>query len=344
MHEPSKKHESAIDAFPLFPYNRGESALQEVKAKVPVKILDNLPAISILRQENIFVMPASRAGTQDIRPLHIAVLNLMPTKIVTETQLLRILGNTPLQVEITFLRTASHLSRNTPLEHLEAFYKTFEEVQDVNFDGLIITGAPVEQMDFEEVFYWEELKTIMDWAAEHVFSTMYICWAAQAGLFYRYGVQKYPLAQKMHGVFSHRVVKREAPLVRGFDDWFNAPHSRHTEVRAEDVAAVPDLDILAVSPEAGLYLAVSKDGKHVFVTGHAEYDADTLKNEYERDIAKGMDMPVPRHYFPNDNPTQEPIVTWRAHANLLYANWLNYYVYQETPFDLSKIAPEAKKK
>ena len=337
MHEHSKKNESTIDAFPLFPYNRRESALQEVKAEVPVKILDNLPAISILRQENIFVMPASRAGTQDIRPLHIAVLNLMPTKIVTETQLLRILGNTPLQVEITFLRTASHLSRNTPLEHLEAFYKTFEEVQDVNFDGLIITGAPVEQMDFEEVFYWEELKTIMDWAAEHVFSTMYICWAAQAGLFYRYGVQKYPLAQKMHGVFSHRVVKREAPLVRGFDDWFNAPHSRHTTVYAEDIEADPRLEIVAQSDEAGVYIAKSTDSRHFFVFGHPEYDTGTLRAEYERDVNKGMDVPVPAHYFPNDDPAQEPVSTWRAHAQLLYTNWLNYYVYQTTPYDLSDL-------
>ena len=251
---------------------------------MPVKILDNLPAISILREENIFVMPASRAGTQDIRPLHIAILNLMPTKIVTETQLLRVIGNTPLQVEVTFLRTASHLSRNTPLQHLEAFYKTFDEVREQNFDGLIITGAPVEQMDFAEVRYWEELTAILDWAADH------------------------------------------------------APHSRHTEVRLEDIEKVPDLEVLAVSPEAGVYLAASRDGKHVFVTGHAEYDADTLKNEYERDRAKGLPIAVPRHYFPDDNPSREPLVTWRAHANLLYANWLNYYVYQETPYDLSQLA------
>ena len=306
---------------------------------MPVKIMDNLPAAAILAQENIFVMPASRAAMQDIRPLHIAVLNLMPTKIVTETQLLRVIGNTPLQVEVTFLRTASHTSKNTPTEHLEAFYKTFEEIREkqLKFDGLIITGAPVEQMEFEEVRYWEELTRIMDWAQRHVFSTLYICWAAQAGLFYRYGVKKYPLQEKMHGIFSHRVVCREAPLVRGFDDWFNAPHSRHTEVRADDVAQVGELDILAMSPEAGLYLAASKDGKHIFVTGHSEYDAETLKNEYERDRAKGMDMPVPRHYYPQDDPSCEPMVTWRAHANLLFANWLNYYVYQETPFDLSQL-------
>ena len=309
---------------------------------MPVKILDNLPAISILEQENIFVMTASRAGTQDIRPLHIAVLNLMPTKEVTETQLLRVIGNTPLQVEVTFLHTATHESRNVSSEHLKAFYKTFEEIRDDNFDGLIITGAPIEQIDFEEVQYWEELKTIMDWAQEHVFSTLYICWAAQAGLFYRYGIQKYPLEHKMHGVFLHQVLMKHAPLVRGFDDWFSAPHSRHTEVRQEDIAACSDLDILAVSPEAGVYLIASKDGKHIFVTGHAEYEHDTLQKEYERDIKKGMDMPIPKHYFPNDDPTQRPMVTWRAHANLLYANWLNYYVYQETPYDLSEVGSKKK--
>lgn len=305
---------------------------------MPIRIQADLPAIEVLESENIFVMTHERAALQDIRPLKIALLNLMPTKIETETQILRLLSNTPLQVDVELLHMASHVSRNTSSYHLNTFYKTFADVKDQRFDGLIITGAPVEQMEFAEVRYWEELTAIMDWAADHVFSTMYICWAAQAGLFYRYGVKKYPLAEKMHGVFSHRVVKRTAPLVRGFDDWFNAPHSRHTEVRAEDIAAVPDLEILAVSPEAGVYLAASRDGKHVFVTGHAEYDADTLKNEYERDKAKGLPVTLPRHYFPNDNPTQEPLVTWRAHANLLYANWLNYYVYQETPYDLSKLS------
>lgn len=304
---------------------------------MPVKILDNLPAIDILAKENIFVMTTSRAAQQDIRPLHIAVLNLMPTKVVTETQLLRVIGNTPLQVEVTLLRTATHLSRHTPLEHLETFYKTFDEIQDTSFDGLIITGAPVEQLEYESVFYWQELTAIMDWAQKHVFSTMYICWAAQAGLFYRYGVEKYPLPSKMHGVFAHRVLNRQAPLVRGFDDVFNAPHSRHTEVRMEDLVRVPELEVLACSDEAGAYLIASRDGKHVFVTGHCEYDADTLKNEYERDRAKGMDMPVPRHYFPDDDPSREPMVTWRSHANLLFANWLNYYVYQETPYDLGAL-------
>lgn len=304
---------------------------------MPVKIQDNLPAIDILAKENIFVMTTSRAAQQDIRPLHIAVLNLMPTKVVTETQLLRVIGNTPLQVEVTLLRTATHLSRHTPLEHLETFYKTFDEIQDASFDGLIITGAPVEQLEYESVFYWQELTAIMDWAQKHVFSTMYICWAAQAGLFYRYGVDKYPLPSKMHGVFAHRVLNRQAPLVRGFDDVFNAPHSRHTEVRMEDLVKVPELEVLACSDEAGAYLIASRDGKHVFVTGHCEYDADTLKNEYERDRAKGMDMPVPRHYFPDDDPSREPMVTWRSHANLLFANWLNYYVYQETPYDLGAL-------
>ena len=304
---------------------------------MPVKIQDNLPAIDILAKENIFVMTTSRAAQQDIRPLHIAVLNLMPTKVVTETQLLRVIGNTPLQVEVTLLRTATHLSKHTPLEHLETFYKTFDEIQDTSFDGLIITGAPVEQLEYESVFYWQELTAIMDWAQKHVFSTMYICWAAQAGLFYRYGVDKYPLPSKMHGVFAHRVLNRQAPLVRGFDDVFNAPHSRHTEVRMEDLVRVPELEVLACSDEAGAYLIASRDGKHVFVTGHCEYDADTLKNEYERDRAKGMDMPVPRHYFPDDDPSREPMVTWRSHANLLFANWLNYYVYQETPYDLGAL-------
>ena len=300
---------------------------------MPVKILDNLPAISILREENIFVMPASRAGTQDIRPLHIAILNLMPTKIVTETQLLRVIGNTPLQVEVTFLRTASHLSRNTPLQHLEAFYKTFDEVREQNFDGLIITGAPVEQMEFAEVRYWEELTAIMDWAADHVFSTMYICWAAQAGLFYRYGVKKYPLAEKMHGVFSHRVVKRTAPLVRGFDDEFFIPVSRHTAVDEAAVYASNRLRVVAASEESGIGLIVSDDERFVFATGHSEYDAGTLAAEYFRDVNRGLPIAVPRHYFPDDDPARPPVVRWRAHANLLFQNWLNYYVYQETPYD-----------
>lgn len=303
---------------------------------MPVKVPDALPAVATLEQEGIFCMTETRALMQDIRPLHIAILNLMPTKEVTETQLLRRIGNTCLQVEVTFLQTASHVSRNTTQEHLQAFYKTFDQVKDQKFDGLIITGAPVELYDFQEVHYWEELTTIMDWAQKHVFSTLYICWAAQAGLYYRYGVPKRQLDQKCSGVFRHQVLQN-VPLTRGFDDVFYAPHSRHTEVLIEDVQQVEDLDILAVSEDAGLYLCASRDGKHVFVTGHSEYDPETLSLEYHRDIGKGMDVPVPANYFPNDDPTQSPIVRWRAHSNLLFANWLNYYVYQQTPFDLHSI-------
>ncbi len=304
---------------------------------MPVRVPDNLPAVSTLHSENIFVMDEARASAQDIRPLRIAILNLMPTKEVTETQLLRIIGNTPLQVEVVLLRTASHRSKNTAAEHLDAFYKTFDEICDQKFDGLVITGAPVEQLEFEEVRYWSELTRIMDWAATHVYSTLYICWAAQAGLYYRYGVRKYPLEKKCSGVYLHKVLDRSAPIVRGFDDRFCAPHSRHTEVRAGDIEKVQELRLLAVSDEAGVYMAASRDGKHVFVTGHGEYDAETLKLEYERDIAKGLPVPVPAHYFPDDDASREPLVTWRAHSNLLFANWLNYHVYQETPYDLMKI-------
>lgn len=304
---------------------------------MPVKIPDDLPARQILADENIFVMSEQRAASQDIRPLRIAILNLMPTKVVTETQLLRVIGNTPLQVSVTLMRPASHISRNTPSEHLDAFYKTFEEIQHENFDGLIITGAPVEMMDFEEVDYWKELTAIMDWAQKHVFSTLYICWAAQAGMYYRYGVPKYELPSKCSGVFRHRVLVRNCPLLRGFDDMFFAPHSRHTEVRREDIERAPDLMLLCSSDRAGVYLAASRDGKHVFVTGHSEYDPHTLKLEYERDVAKGMNVPVPYNYFPDDDPTLPPIVRWRSHSNLLFQNWLNYYVYQETPYDIERI-------
>ena len=304
---------------------------------MPVKVPDNLPAVATLTAENIFVMSEKRAMEQEIRPLRIAILNLMPTKEVTETQLLRVIGNTALQVEVVLLRTASHLPKHTSPEHLDAFYKTFDEVKCDKFDGLIITGAPVEKLEFEEVNYWTELKGIMDWAATHVYSTLYMCWAAQAGLYYRYGVDKYPLDRKCLGVYSHRVLDKGAPILRGFDDVFYAPHSRHTEVRVEDIEKVDDLHLLAVSDDAGVYMASSRDGKHVFVTGHSEYDADTLKLEYERDIAKGMDVPVPANYFPNNDPAQPPVVRWRAHSNLLFSNWLNYHVYQETPFDLTQI-------
>jgi len=306
---------------------------------MPVKIADTLPAMGVLESENIFVMGENRAQHQDIRPLRLAILNLMPTKIVTETQLLRLLGNTPLQVEIELLHMESHESRNTPAEHLLEHYSTFADIADRRFDGLIITGAPVEQMPFEEVDYWPELVKLMDWARTNVYSTLYICWGAQAGLYHYYGVPKYPLAQKMFGVFPHRVNVRYEQIVRGFDDIFHAPHSRHTEVRREDVLAVTDLVLLSESDEAGVYLVLSADRRHVFVTGHSEYDPLTLKGEYARDVQKGLPIHVPRNYFPSNDPNQEPLVTWRGHASLLFSNWLNYYVYQQTPFDLEQIPP-----
>ena len=304
---------------------------------MPVKIPDSLPARSILEGENIFVMAEEQALHQDIRPLRIAILNLMPTKIATETQLLRLLGNSPLQVEIELLHMESHESRNTPAEHLLEHYATFAEVREQNFDGLIITGAPVETLPFEEVDYWPELVEVMDWARTHVFSTFYICWGAQAGLYHYYGVPKHPLAEKMFGVFPHRVNVRHERLTRGFDDRFYAPHSRHTEIRREDVLAVPELVLVSESEEAGVYIVMSRDRRHIFVTGHSEYDPLTLKAEYDRDVAKGLPIAVPREYFPGDDPALEPRVLWRGHANLLYANWLNYHVYQQTPYDLGAI-------
>ena len=307
---------------------------------MPIRIQADLPAIEVLESENIFVMTHERAALQDIRPLKIAILNLMPTKIETETQLLRLLGNTPLQVDVELLHMASHVSRNTSSYHLNTFYKTFNDVKDQRFDGLIITGAPVEKMPFEEVDYWDEMCAIMEWSKTHVYSVLYICWGAQAGLYYHYGIPKYELENKLFGVFDHEVVKPSSPLVRGFNDSFRAPHSRYTEVHAADIEANPDLELIAVSDEAGVYIAKSTDSRHFFVFGHPEYDADTLMAEYERDIAKGLDMPLPRHYFPNDDPTQAPRVTWRAHAQLLYTNWLNYYVYQTTPYDLAKVGTE----
>ena len=304
---------------------------------MPVMIPNNLPAVSVLRDENIFAMDESRASVQDIRPLKIAILNLMPTKEVTETQILRLIGNTPLQLDVTLLRMATHESKNTPNEHLETFYTTFDEVRDQKFDGLIITGAPVELLEFEHVDYWPEMTKIMDWADHNVFSTLYICWAAQAALFYLYGVDKHQLQRKCSGVFRHKVLAPNHPLMRGFDSTFHAPHSRHTEVRREDIERVSALILLSISDRAGVYIAADRNGKRVFVTGHSEYDPNTLKLEYERDVKKGMDVPVPYHYFPDDDPTQEPNVRWRAHSNLLFQNWLNYFVYQETPYDLSKI-------
>ncbi len=304
---------------------------------MPIKIPNRLPATKTLNDENIFVITETRALTQDIRPLKIAILNLMPTKITTETQLARLLGNTPLQVEVELLQTKSHKPKNTSKEHMLAFYKTFDEVKHRKFDGLVITGAPVEQMEFEEVEYWEELTEIMEWSKTHVTSTFHICWGAQAGLYYHYGIKKYPLEQKMFGVFPHRLEYKQSILFRGFDDTFMVPHSRHTEVRIEDVEKVPELKILSTSKEAGLYVAATKHGRQIFVTGHSEYDADTLAKEYFRDKDAGLPIHVPCNYFPDDDDTKDPIMTWRAHANLLYSNWLNYFVYQTTPYNIEEI-------
>ncbi len=303
---------------------------------MPIKIPDRLPARQILTAENIFVMDEERASHQDIRPLQVAILNLMPTKIATETQLLRLLGNTPLQVEITLLRTRSHQSKNTPEEHLAAFYRTFDQLRHLKFDALIITGAPVEHLPFEQVDYWEELKEIMDWGLRNVFSLLYICWGAQAALYHQFGISKYPLAEKQFGIFSHRVVAKNVRLLRGFDDTFYAPHSRHTEIRSADIERVPQLKILAESDQAGVYIIATRDGRQIFVTGHAEYDPLTLKKEYDRDIAAGLPITLPVNYYPDKDPNQAPLVRWRAHAHLLFANWINYYVYQETPYDLKQ--------
>ncbi|MBN1616170.1 MAG: homoserine O-succinyltransferase [Spirochaetales bacterium] len=304
---------------------------------MPVKIPAALPAARILTEENIFVMDDTRAMKQDIRPLKIAILNLMPTKEVTETQLLRLLGNTPLQIEITLLTMASHESTNTSKEYLEAFYRTFESVKDTKYDGLIITGAPVENMPFEDVDYWKEMTRIMDWSETHVFSTLHICWGSQAALYHKYGIDKHKLDDKVFGIFEHRVLNPRHKLLRGFDDTFRAPHSRHTTIYTQDINKIPELEILAVSEEAGAFIVASRDGRAVYVSGHAEYDADTLSREYLRDINKGLKIEVPRNYFPGDNPEKNPPVTWRAHANLLFVNWLNYFVYQETPYDIEDI-------
>jgi len=304
---------------------------------MPVRIPSTLPARAILEHENIFVMGYARAKQQDIRALRVAILNLMPTKVETETQLLRLLGNSALQIEITLLQTASYQSRNTASDHLLAHYRTWDQVRDNKFDGLIITGAPVENMPFEKVEYWDELCNIMDWTRTNVFSSMYICWGAQAGLYHRYGVKKYPLPKKMFGVFEHKMLARNEKLLRGFDDTFLAPHSRHTGVSTREVRKVDALKLLAVSDDAGAYLAVSKNERHVFVTGHSEYDPLTLKSEYNRDVGRGLPIEVPKNYFPNDDPSRQPQVRWRSHANLLFSNWLNYYVYQVTPYDLKQI-------
>ena len=304
---------------------------------MPIKIPNDLPAVKTLADENIFVMTETRAITQDIRPLKILLLNLMPKKIETETQLSRLLGNTPLQIDLELIKVKDHVSKNTSPEHMLAFYKTFDEVKDQTFDGMIITGAPVEQMPFEEVEYWDELCTIMEWSRTHVHSTLHICWGAQAGLYFHYGIEKVPLPEKISGVYPHRVDYKRSILVRGFDDVFMVPQSRHTTVRTEDVLAVPALKLLSSSEETGVYVVATDGGRQVFVTGHSEYDADTLKNEYLRDLNAGLNPIVPKNYFPGDDPTQQPLVTWRAHANLLWCNWLNYFVYQTTPYDISEI-------
>ena len=301
---------------------------------MPLNIPDNIPAVEQLAKENIFVMRETRAIHQDIRPLQIAILNLMPVKTTTETHILRMLSNTPLQVEVALLRTSTYTSKNTPWEHLKAFYKTFEEVKHRKFDGLIITGAPIEHMQFEDVDYWDELVQIMNWANDHVTSSLFICWGAQAGLYHYYGIPKYELPGKMFGVFCHKVNNKKEPIVRGFDDMFLAPHSRHTCNKAEDIKKVPDLELISESDEAGVYLVVSRDGKRVFVTGHSEYDPDTLKNEYLRDLNKGLPIEIPKNYFQDDDPQKDPVVRWKSHANLLFSNWLNYYVYQVTPYDI----------
>ena len=304
---------------------------------MPLTLPDKLPAIELLKEENIFVMDTSRATQQDIRPLRIAVLNLMPLKITTETDLVRLLSNTPLQVEISLMKIKSHTSKNTPVEHMQAFYTDFEQMRHMKYDGMIITGAPVEHMEFEEVGYWEEIKDIFDWARTHVTSTLYICWAAQAGLYHHYGVPKYPLDKKMFGIFPHQPLLPLHPIFRGFDDTFNVPHSRHTEVRAADILKHKELTILSHSEEAGVHMVMARGGREFFVTGHSEYSPLTLDTEYRRDLSKGLPIEMPRNYYRNDDPEQGVVVSWRAHANLLFSNWLNYFVYQETPYNIEEI-------
>ncbi len=304
---------------------------------MPIKISDSLPAKRTLESENIFVMPQTRAMKQDIRPLKILIVNLMPKKIETETQILRLLSNSSLQVDIELLQTATHTSKNTPQEHLLAFYKTFEDVKDQKFDGMIITGAPVEQMPFESVDYWNELCEIIEWSKTNVYATLYICWGAQAGLYYHYGIEKHELNKKCFGIYKHKVLDPTHPLLRGFDEYFYVPHSRHTALDDEQLAACDDLKLLAVSENAGPYIIASKTHRRFFVTGHSEYDRNTLAHEYYRDIQKGLDIDVPKNYFPNDDPKRTPPFIWRSHANLLFSNWLNYFVYQQTPYDINSI-------
>jgi len=304
---------------------------------MPLTLPDRLPAIDILKNENIFVMDDTRAHAQDIRPLKIVILNLMPLKITTETDLIRLLSNTPLQIEVSFMKLKSHTSKNTPIEHMMQFYRDFYSMKDDKFDGMIITGAPVETLEYEEVSYWDEISTIFSWARTHVTSTLYICWAAQAGLYYYYGIPKHLLSKKMFGIFPQRTLCSKLPIFRGFDDTFMMPHSRHTEIRYEDLQNCPDLQLIADSDESGVSIVMARGGREFYITGHLEYAPNTLDNEYRRDAGVRDDVELPRNYYKDDNPLNPPIVSWRAHANLFYNNWVNYYVYQETPYDITKI-------
>ena len=304
---------------------------------MPLRLPDKLPAIELLKKENIFVMDNSRATTQDIRPLRIVILNLMPLKITTETDLVRLLSNTPLQLEISFMKLKSHTPKNTPIEHMMMFYRDFEDMRDEKFDGMIVTGAPVETYDYEEVTYWDEISTILKWARTHVMSTMYICWAAQAGLYCHYGIPKYPLDKKMFGIFRQHPLAPHLPIFRGFDDTFFMPHSRHTEIRREDIEKCPELTVIAESPESGVSMVMARGGREFYITGHLEYAPDTLDKEYRRDVAVRSDVGLPKNYYLDDDPSNKPVVTWRAHANLLYSNWINYYIYQVTPYNIDEI-------
>ena len=304
---------------------------------MPLRLPDRLPAIELLKQENIFVMDTSRASTQDIRPLRIAILNLMPIKITTETDLIRLLSNTPLQVEVDFMKIKSHTSKNTPIEHMQAFYRDFDEMKKLKYDGLIVTGAPLEQMEYNEVKYWDELTEVFNWAHRNVTSTMFICWAAQAGLYHFYGVPKHATDKKVFGVFEHHVLEPMLPIFRGFDDTFYGPHSRHAEVRREDIEKVEGLNIVSESEDAGVHMVIARSGREIFITGHSEYSPYTLDQEYKRDLGKGLPIDMPKNYYRDDDPEKGPLVRWRAHANLLFSNWLNYYVYQETPYNIDEI-------
>ncbi len=304
---------------------------------MPLRLPDKLPAIEFLKHENIFVLGDERANSQDIRPLRIVVLNLMPLKITTETDLIRLLSNSPLQLDVQFMKVKAHTSKNTPIEHMKAFYRDFDKMADEKFDGMIITGAPVEHLDFEQVNYWNEVSSIFDWARTHVTSTLYICWAAQAGLYHHYGVPKYALSEKMFGIFPQTPLEPSLPIFRGFDDVFYMPHSRHTELHREDILAVPELSLIAESPKSGVGMVMAREGREIFITGHSEYSPWTLDTEYKRDLAKGLPIKKPVNYYRNDDPSQPPLVTWRAHGNLLFQNWLNYYVYQETPYNIDDI-------